>query len=253
MRINYRAYVTDMMKLIHHPDPLGASRRIYALEKKLAEAHEFHDPEATVEESITAMSIDGLQAYAPAIDWRRLFKAMHYEMAKSIVISDGQAIANSVALVDTVPVEDWKDWFAFHSCQRLRALPAEGVRRPAVRLHVAAPLRHREAAGALALRRAASQRLSRRRHRRTLCRRALPARAQAAGGGDVRQRRRAFAARLGKLDWMDAETRAEAHAKLDSSSPRSAMPRTRRTIPGRSSSATSSSRTCSPPTTSTTA
>ncbi|HEV7693442.1 MAG TPA: M13 family metallopeptidase [Hyphomonadaceae bacterium] len=213
-RRDYREYIAQMMSLLGYPDPKASAGRIFSLERKIATAHREDDPNKPVRDIYQPMDLAGLEAYAPGFDWPMFLEEAGFGGAKSFVISNGTAVRDCVKLTSQVPLEDWKEWLAFHLVHDYAdLLPAEfqepwytfagdnglDVGEPSDDWRVAVEGLNTymgEAVGALYVQKR------------------FPPEHKAMVADMVANIRTAFAERLDTLDWMDDATRAEARAKL---------------------------------------
>ncbi len=114
LRFGYRVHVTNILKLIGHPDPQGASQRIYNLERKIAQAHTDEDRSLSAEDALRTMTLSQLNAFAPGFRWDLYLKAAGFTDADRFVVMDETAVTDLAKLVSSVPLQDWKDWMEFH-------------------------------------------------------------------------------------------------------------------------------------------
>ena len=80
---------------------------------------------------------DTLAAKAPGLDWPALLAAAGLQGAPAFIVWQPAAITGLAALVGSEPLATWKDYLTFHALEHARGLPAEGVRRRAVRASTA--------------------------------------------------------------------------------------------------------------------
>jgi predicted metalloendopeptidase len=124
LRGKYRTYVETIMRAAGNADPAGAATRILDLETKIARAH---DPRS-VSEDYTRPSIvwtrAELEQKAPGIDWTALLDAAQLGQAPKFQAYNSLAVPRIAALVGSEPLENWKDWLAFHTLsQQANVLP----------------------------------------------------------------------------------------------------------------------------------
>jgi endothelin-converting enzyme/putative endopeptidase len=215
LRMVYRKHVEEVMKLLGYPDPADAAARIWELERKIARAHTPEDRRQTVGQLYQAVDIEGLKRFAPGFDWQLFIDKAGYHGAKEFIITDGTAVRDCVALLDKIPLQDWKDWMAFHFADAFAyELPKAfqdsnfafesrallGVEQPPERWRVAIGIVNAYLADGLG---------------ELYVRRHFPPEQKAQVEQMVANLRAAFSKRLDTLDWMDDATRAEAHAKLN--------------------------------------
>ncbi len=215
LRRAYRTHVQEVMALLGHADAEGAAKRIYALERRIAEAHTWDDRSLSMGELYQATDVAGLNRFAPGFDWTLFLERAGYAKATTIIITDGTAVRDCVALLGKIPLQDWKDWMAFHIADSFSvALPRafrdssfefeshalQGVEKQPQRWRVSINILLSFLGDGLG---------------ELYVKRHFSAEEKQQVEEMVANVRAAFARRLDGLEWMDAATRAEAHAKLD--------------------------------------
>jgi putative endopeptidase len=123
-RAKYRAYIQTILQNAGYADAQGAAERIMDLETKIAQAHE---PREQSEDFATGAQIwtrQQLEQKAPGIDWGALLNAAQLGGVQKFDAYHFAAIPKLAALVGSEPLQNWKDWLAFHTLnQRANVLP----------------------------------------------------------------------------------------------------------------------------------
>jgi len=215
LRRAYRAHISGVMALIGHPDPNGAAKRIFEVERKIAAAHTAEDRRETMNQRFQATDLAGLKRYAPGFDWDLFLSATGFGAAKTIIISDGSAVRDCVALIDRIPLEDWKEWQSFHIANGFSPMLPKAFRDSSFNFELTAlqgvtqqPERWRLAINLVQT--FIGDGLS-----ELYVQRAFSPEERNIARDMTANLRAAFSKRLDALDWMDDKTRAEAHAKLN--------------------------------------
>ena len=213
-RTAYRTYIVTALRLAGVAEPEAKAELIYALERRMAEAHWTPERDRDVRQTYNPMTKAQLSALAPQFDWPTYLAAMGFGAADRIIVREPSAIQAAGRLLDEVPLETWKAWLTFHFIDAFspylsrpfqeaefafesRAL--YGMSTPHPRWSRAVKLVDDtlgEAVGSIYLNR----------HFPTASRAVLTELV-----GNVRA---AFTDRLQRLEWMDDATRREALAKL---------------------------------------
>lgn len=212
----YRTYVTQAQQLAGIADAAARTEAIFALERRIAEAHWTPERSRDVQQSFNRMSPAQLQALAPQFQWPTVtLPGLRLGAARELLVGETTAIAAAGRLLDEVPIETWKAWLAFHFIDMLAPyLSAQfneahhafhmrvlnGLATPHSRWRRGVQL----ADGAFG---DAVGRIYLSRH--------FPAESRRVVGEMIGNLRAAFADRLRRIDWMDDTTRREALAKLD--------------------------------------
>jgi predicted metalloendopeptidase len=115
IRNKYRAYVQQILQLAGYPDAQGAAGRIMDLETKIAKAHEPREQSEDFKQGAQVWTRRELEQQAPGIDWTALLGAAGLDNAQKFDAYHFAAIPKLSALVGTEPLQNWKDWLAFHT------------------------------------------------------------------------------------------------------------------------------------------
>ncbi len=117
LRNLYRAHIEATFKLAGFPDPAARAARVFALETKMAAVHATRVESEDVH-GVVSWKRDELAAKAPGLDWPALLDAAGLNDAPVFMIWHPKAIPGLSALVAKEPLDDWKDWLAFHAIER---------------------------------------------------------------------------------------------------------------------------------------
>lgn len=124
LRNKYRAYVQQILQLANYPDPQGSAQRIMDLETKIAKAHATREESEDFAKGAIVWSRADLENKAPGIDWAALLSAAQLGQAQKFEAYHSGAIPKLSALVGSEPLQNWKDWLAFHTLnQQANVLP----------------------------------------------------------------------------------------------------------------------------------
>jgi predicted metalloendopeptidase len=124
LRNQYRAYIATVMKAAGASDPAGAAARILDLETKIARAHATREESEDFAKGAQVWSRADLEKRAPGIDWAALLGAAQLGGAPKFQAYHAGAIPKLAALVGSEPLQNWKDWLAFHTLnQQANVLP----------------------------------------------------------------------------------------------------------------------------------
>jgi putative endopeptidase len=223
-RAGYRAFIIELHRLAGIADGAAKADAIIALERQIAEAHwapeRLRDPRATY----NPMDRAQLAALAPQIDWPAYLAARRLPDAQTVIVRTPSAVTGAAALLDSVPLQTWKDYLTFHL-----------IRSNAQFL----PRAYDDAQFAFYGRTLSGQETQRERWKRGLsllngtmgeavgeiyAARHFPAESRRQMDELIVNLRAAFTERLTNLEWMDAQTRTEALRKLEAFEPRIGHP-----------------------------
>ncbi|HEX8063417.1 MAG TPA: M13 family metallopeptidase [Allosphingosinicella sp.] len=124
LRGQYRAYVATVMKAAGLADADAAAGRVLDLETKIARAHATREESEDFAKGAQVWSRAELEKRAPGIDWAALLGAAQLGDAQKFQSYHAGAIPKLAALVGSEPLQNWKDWLAFHTLnQQANVLP----------------------------------------------------------------------------------------------------------------------------------
>lgn len=116
IRNAYPAYVGKIFRLLGN-DSVAASQKaatVISIETQLAKAsrklEDLRDPYA----NYNKMSLSGLQATAPGVDWSVTFKAIGLDKVDTIIVGQPEFYKALSKIVTTEPVEHLKDYMSYH-------------------------------------------------------------------------------------------------------------------------------------------
>ena len=123
-RAKYRAYIATILKAANYADADAAARRIMDLETKIAKAHEPREQSEEFKNGTQVWTRQQLEQKAPGIDWGSLLNAAQLGNVQKFDAYHFAAIPRLAALVGSEPLQNWKDWLAFHQLnQQANVLP----------------------------------------------------------------------------------------------------------------------------------
>jgi len=123
-RAKYRTYIATILQNAGYPDPEGAAARIMDLETKIATAHEPREQSEDFANGAQVWTRQQLEQKAPGIDWAALLGAAGLGSAQKFDAYHFASIPKLSALVASQPLQNWKDWLAFHTInQQANVLP----------------------------------------------------------------------------------------------------------------------------------
>ena len=124
IRNKYRTYVQTILQDAGYPDP-RAPRRASSISRPRSPRHTRPASRAkTSSNGAQVWTRAQLEQKAPGIDWAALLNAAQLGSAQKFDAYHFAAIPGLAALVGSEPLQNWKDWLAFHTInQRANVLP----------------------------------------------------------------------------------------------------------------------------------
>lgn len=112
-RKSYRDYVIQMQTMAGIPDAAAKADAIIALETAMAREQWSPERQRNLMEMFKPMNRAGMTALAPQFDWALMLKTAGLDGQPSVIMATSTALAANGKLLDSVPLQTWKDWVAF--------------------------------------------------------------------------------------------------------------------------------------------
>jgi putative endopeptidase len=215
VRKDYQAHVAAMLKLAGFSTPEARAEKIVELEHAIAEKHVSLSENQDVHKANNTWSREEFSSKAPGLEWAEYFRGAGLSAQESFVVWQPGAFAAESSLVNSEPLDTWKDWLSFHLIEAYAgALPKSFVDErfaffgKTLSGTTAQGPRWRRAIGLVngQLGDAVGQ---------MYAQKYFPPEAKAKVETMVANIEAAFRKRIDALTWMDAATKAEAQAKLN--------------------------------------
>ena len=214
VRTKFRSYVAGMLALDHYPDPERAADAVVALETGIAQAHWTREKRGDRDLTYHPKSRAGLKAFAPDYPWDATLGALGLSRQDFYVLKEDSAIRDLAKLFRITPVTTWRAYMTFRYLNGMAdVLPAAfddlafdfNGRTLSGQPQKRERWKRATAALNIALGEAVGQ---------IYVRRHFTPEAKARITALVENLRAAFRVRIERLDWMSADTRLAALAKL---------------------------------------
>ena len=113
-RTAYKAYLTKLQTMAGIADAAARTERIFALETAIARVHWKPEDSRDISKIYNPMDRAKLNAFAPQFQWDRSLPKAGLGDVKTIVVTETTAVQEIGKLVDSVPLDTWKDYMAVH-------------------------------------------------------------------------------------------------------------------------------------------
>ncbi len=121
----YRKYIADVLAAAGIADAGAKAQRIYDLETRIARAHVTREVSDDWANGAALWSKADFERRAPGLDWQAFFEAAQLGGQDRFNAFHAGAIPGLAALVDSQPLDAWKDWLTFHKInQNTEVLPS---------------------------------------------------------------------------------------------------------------------------------
>src|SRR5215831_3360157 len=216
IRAKYQAHIAAMLKLAGFADTDKRAARIVELEHAIAEKHISLADSEDIHKANNTWTQADFATKAPGLDWTEFFRAAGLSKQRSFIVWQPTAFTGESALVASTDLETWKDWLAFHLLEaHAGVLPkAFGDERFAFVGKVLSGTpeqRPRWKRGVALVNNLLGDDVG-----KIYAQRYFPPEAKAQAEAMVANIIAAFHKRIDALTWMNASTKAEAKAKLNS-------------------------------------
>jgi putative endopeptidase len=211
----YEAYAARMLGLVNWPNAAQAAKDIVAFETRIAEVSWTRAERRDADKTYNPMSPAELAQAAPGFDWKAFLTAADLGKVQRVVVGENTAIPKIAAVFAATPIATLQAWQALQAAdQAAPYLPDRFVQaRFEFRnktLSGQPELQARWKRGVAAVESGMGEAVG-----RTYVARFFPPAAKAKMEALVADLRKAFRARLEKVDWMSPETKQAAFQKLD--------------------------------------
>jgi putative endopeptidase len=213
-KAKYQAYVAQMLKLAGWADPEASAKAVVAFETAIARDSWTRAEQRDVEKTYNPMSTADLAKLAPGFPWAAFLRAAELGATRQVIVSENTAFPKIAATYAATPVSTLQAWAAFHVVDNAGAYLAKPF------VDARFEFRSKELSGVeaqrdrwkravAALDGAMGEALG-----QAYVQRYFPPAAKASIDGLVNDLKVALGARIDRLDWMSAATKAEAKVKL---------------------------------------
>jgi len=113
-RAAYRAYVKQLFDLAGIADGQAKADRIMALETAIAKVQWTPEQSREIEKIYNPMDLAKLNNFAPDLPWNRALAKSGLGNVTTVVVTETTAVQAIAKMLDSVPLDTWKDYLTFH-------------------------------------------------------------------------------------------------------------------------------------------
>ena len=110
----YLKHVSNVFKLAGYSDPDARAARVMALEKAIAAVHVSLADSEDIHHANNPWKRADFNTNAPGLDWNEYFAAAGLTKQNQFIVWQPSAFKGEAALVQSTPIDSWKDLLAFH-------------------------------------------------------------------------------------------------------------------------------------------
>lgn len=122
LRTNYQSHIAAMLKLAGFDNTEARAAKILALEHSIAEKHVSLADSEDIHKANNPWKKSDFAVKAPGLDWAEYFRAAGLEHENEFIVWQPAAFTAEAALVESVPLETWKDWLSYHQIEDYAAV-----------------------------------------------------------------------------------------------------------------------------------
>jgi predicted metalloendopeptidase len=214
IRTAYQKHIAAVLTLAGVGDADAKAARIFALERRIAEAHVSREASEDVQKGNNHWTRKDFGARAPGLDWEAFFAGAGLERQNDFVVWQPAAVTGISALVREEPLATWKDYLTLRLIDHFssflpRAFVEERFAFYGKVLQGTPKLRDRWKRAVSSTNEALGEAVG-----RLYVARYFPPAEKARAEEMVKNEIAAFARRIDALEWMAPQTKAKAKAKL---------------------------------------
>jgi putative endopeptidase len=109
-RVQYLAFLTTVLKMAGQPSPEKAASDIFALERRIAQAHWTNVENRDAVKTYNKVAMADLQKQFPGFDWATYTTELGIAGAPAVVVSQPSYFKAFAVLINELPVEGWKPY-----------------------------------------------------------------------------------------------------------------------------------------------
>ncbi|MCK9538833.1 M13 family metallopeptidase [Dokdonella sp.] len=115
LRGQYASYIARLFELAGIDAGADKAARILALETAMARVHASQVETNDVQRGANPWLRADFARRAPGLDWDAFFTAAGLQAQPNFIVWQPQALIGLAALVDSEPLQTWRDWLTFHA------------------------------------------------------------------------------------------------------------------------------------------
>jgi putative endopeptidase len=214
IRTEYQNHISEMLKLAGFTDTDTRATHVVELEHAIAEKHISLSENDDIHKANNTWKQVDFAIKAPGMDWAEFFRGAGLSKQPQFTVWQPTAFTGESALVASVPLENWKDWLAFHLIEDYASVLPKGLAEERFnfvgkKLFGVPQQRPRWERGVGVVDGMLGDAVG-----KVYAQRYFSPQAKAKAQEMVANIIAAFHKRIDALDWMAPATKAEAHAKL---------------------------------------
>jgi putative endopeptidase len=115
IRAKYVEHLTNMFRLAGISEPEARAKRVFDLEKQLAETHWTRVQGRQTEKLYNPKSLPELAQMAPGFDWATYLKGTGFADQSRVIVAQPSAIEGTAKVIAATPIDTWKDYLTIRT------------------------------------------------------------------------------------------------------------------------------------------
>jgi putative endopeptidase len=115
IRAKYVEHLTNMFRLAGISEPEARAKRVFDLEKQLAETHWTRVQGRQAEKLYNPKTLAELAQLAPGFDWATYLKGTGFADQTRVIVAQPSAIEGSAKIIAATPIDTWKDYLTIRT------------------------------------------------------------------------------------------------------------------------------------------
>jgi len=115
IRAKYVEHLTNMFRLAGISEPEARAKRVFDLEKQIAETHWTRVQGRQTEKLYNPKSLSELAAMAPGFDWATYMKGTGFADQSRVIVAQPSAIEGTAKIIVATPIDTWKDYLTIRT------------------------------------------------------------------------------------------------------------------------------------------
>ncbi len=114
IRTKYQAHIAAMLKLAGFTDVEVRAARIFSLDHAIAQTHWSLADNQEIAKANNPWKRSDFPVKAPGLNWGEYFRGAGLSQQPAFIVWQPSAFTGEAALVNSTPLDAWKDWLAYH-------------------------------------------------------------------------------------------------------------------------------------------
>ena len=115
IRAKYVEHLTNLFRLAGISDPDARAKRVFDLEKQIAETHWTRVQSRQTEKLYNPKSLAELAQMTPGFDWPTYLEGTGFAGQTRVIVAQPSAVEGSAKIIASTPIDTWKDYLTIRT------------------------------------------------------------------------------------------------------------------------------------------